>query len=107
MECFVSGLPCQRLPDLNMKWGVTMDTNAPLISIITPVYQVNPYLAEFFDSISAQSCDNFELILIDDGSTVGSLEACKTFAKSAAYVRHIDQGRKGVSPTRNRGIKAA
>ena len=54
-----------------------MKSRYELISIIVPVYNVEKYLDRCIESILAQSYTNFELLLIDDGSTDGSLRICK------------------------------
>lgn len=49
----------------------------PLISVIVPVYNTAPFLDECLESIALQSCDNMEVILVDDGSTDGSNAICR------------------------------
>lgn len=57
-----------------MNAQTTPTQNAPLFSVIVPIYNVQNYLGECLDSILAQDCDDFELLLINDGSTDDSLE---------------------------------
>ena len=52
-----------------------------LVSIIVPVYNVYPYLAQCLDSLCAQSWRQMEIILIDDGSTDGSENICDRYAE--------------------------
>ena len=53
-----------------------MENNNPQISIIVPVYNVKEYLKECLDSLLSQSFKNYEIVLVDDGSTDGSSEMC-------------------------------
>lgn len=76
----------------------------PLISIIVPVYNASLLIERCINSVLAQTYSEFELILIDDGSTDNSLLACQHLASkdSRIIVRHQDN--KGVSVARNLGI---
>ncbi len=78
-----------------------------LISIVVPVYNVGKYLAPSIESVLAQSFDDFELLLVDDGSTDGSAEVCDTYAAKSSKIRVIHQPNQGVSVARNSGIEAA
>lgn len=80
---------------------------APLISIIVPVYNVEKYVEECMRSILTQSYKNWEMILINDGSTDKSLEICKKICKNEKRVIIISQTNKGLPAARNTGIKAA
>lgn len=77
------------------------------ISIIIPCYNVGPYLSRCVESVLAQSYSDFEVILIDDGSTDTTLEKCKEYAKKDYRIRVFSHKNKGVSFARNRGIKEA
>ena len=79
--------------------------NSPLISAIVPVYNVEQYLKKCFDSISSQSYDNIEIILVDDGSTDGCSDLCDRLAKKDKRVKVIHQKNAGLSAARNAGIK--
>ena len=61
------------------------------LSIIIPVYNVEQYLEECIDSVLNQTYQNFELILVDDGSTDGSAEICDRLAEEDKRVRVIHQ----------------
>ncbi len=78
-----------------------------LVSIITPVYNVADYLPRCIDSIVNQTYSNFELILIDDGSSDNSLNICKKYACKDKRVIVFHQENKGVSTARNIGINKA
>ena len=77
------------------------------VSIIVPVYNVVNYLDECIRSILDQSFTDFELILVDDGSTDGSGELCDQWGVKDKRVVVVHQGNRGVSSARNEGIKRA
>ncbi len=76
----------------------------PLISVIVPVYKVEPYLSRCIDSILSQTFTDFELILIDDGSPDNCGRICDEYAKQDARVFVIHQENGGLSSARNAGI---
>lgn len=78
-----------------------------LISIIVPVYNSEKYLSECIESILCQTYPNFELLLINDGSTDSSLDICKMYAVRDNRVILINKSNSGVSPSRNLGIENA
>lgn len=77
------------------------------ISIIVPVYQAAPHLECCIKSFCAQTFEDFELILVDDGSTDGSLQICRDWARRDSRLRVLHQENAGVSAARNTGIDAA
>lgn len=79
----------------------------PKISVIVPVYNVEKYLHRCIDSILAQTFIDFELLLIDDGSTDGSGKICDDFAKKDSRIRIFHKENGGVSSARNLGIDNA
>ena len=80
----------------------------PQYSIIVPVYNVENYLAECIDSLLAQdTAEDYEVILVDDGSTDSSGAICDAYAARDARVRVFHQKNSGVSAARNAGIRAA
>lgn len=78
-----------------------------MISIIIPVYNVEKYLPQCVDSILAQTYQDFEVILVDDGSPDGSPAICNEYAQKDARVRVIHQPNAGVSAARNNGMSVA
>ena len=78
-----------------------------LFSIVVPVYNGEKYLSRCIDSILAQTYDDFEVIIIDDGSTDHSSEICKEYALKDKRVSLISQQNRGVSSARNAGISQA
>lgn len=77
------------------------------ISIIIPVYNVEKYLCQCVDSIINQSYKNFEIILVDDGSTDGSPVLCDEYAKKYDFVEVIHKANGGASDARNTGVLVA
>ena len=63
-----------------------MEERKPLVSVIVPVYNVYPYLRDCVQSVQAQSYQNWELLLVDDGSTDGSGELCDEMAASGCSI---------------------
>ncbi|MEE3745663.1 glycosyltransferase family 2 protein [Streptococcus suis] len=82
--------------------------NTPLISIIVPVYNVENYLDECIRTVLAQTYSNWELLLINDGSTDSSGTICDDYAKGdeRIFIKHIKKS-KGVSEARNTGLSLA
>jgi glycosyltransferase involved in cell wall biosynthesis len=77
------------------------------ISIIIPIYNAEKYLKQVIQSVLAQSYKDFELILVDDGSTDLSSQICKQFAIQDGRIRTIGQKNQGVSTARNTGLSVA
>ena len=78
-----------------------------IVSIIVPVYNAEPYLRRCVDSVLAQSFTNWELILIDDGSTDRSGIICDEYALEDNRINVIHKVNGGVSSARNMGLKMA
>ena len=74
------------------------------ISVIVPVYKVEAYLHRCVDSILRQTCRDFELILVDDGSPDNCPAICDEYAALDPRVRVIHQENGGLSAARNAGI---
>lgn len=77
----------------------------PLVSVVIPLYNKEPHIKRAIDSILAQKIQDFEIIVIDDGSTDKSAEVVKSFTDPR--IRLIHQENAGVSAARNKGIKEA
>ena len=84
-----------------------MFMNQNLLSIITPVYQVEQYLPQCLDSILAQTYPHWELILVDDGSKDRSGEICEEYAKKDGRIRVIHTENRGAGAARNTGFAHA
>lgn len=76
----------------------------PLVSIVVPVYNCETYLREALSSLVAQSYKNFEVILVNDGSTDGSLSILEDFSKIDTRFRIINQKNSGIVNALNNGI---
>ena len=79
----------------------------PIVSVIVPVYKVEPYLRRCVDSILAQTFTDFELILVDDGSPDNSGAICDEYTGKDPRVRVIHQNNGGPSNARNAGLRVA
>ncbi len=77
------------------------------ISISVPVYNAQDYLEACVGSVLNQNFKDFELILVDDGSTDASLDICRRYASEDVRVKVIHKSNGGVSSARNAGIEAA
>lgn len=76
----------------------------PKISIIVPVYKAESYLNKCIDSILSQSFQDFELLLIDDGSPDESGNICNKYAQNDSRIRVFHKENGGVSSARNVGL---
>lgn len=79
----------------------------PIISIIVPVYNAEAYLNRCIDSILEQTIQDFEVILVNDGSKDSSLAICKEYASQDSRVRVFSKPNGGVSSARNYAIEHA
>ena len=76
-------------------------------SIIIPVYQTEKYIIDCIESVLKQDSDDYELILVDDGSTDGSSKICDQYASQFEKISVIHKRNGGLSDARNKGIRAA
>lgn len=79
----------------------------PKISIIVPVYNAEKYIDRCMQSIYAQTLDDYEIILVNDGSKDNSLSICEGYAKKDNRVRVVDKENGGAGSARNAGIELA
>lgn len=77
----------------------------PTVSVIIPLYNKEPHIKRAIDSVLAQKVQDFEIIIVDDGSTDKSAKVVREFTDPK--IRLIQQENAGVSAARNRGIKEA
>jgi CDP-glycerol glycerophosphotransferase len=83
------------------------DKVAKLVSVIVPIHNVAPYLAECLDSVRRQTHRELEVIMVDDGSTDNSAEIAEQFAAADSRFRLIRQENGGLSAARNAGVPHA
>ena len=81
--------------------------NCDLVSVIIPIYNPGEALKRCLDSVTRQTYPSLEIILINDGSTDGSDELCRSFAEADSRIIYISQSNSGVSASRNRGLEIA
>ena len=77
----------------------------PLISVIIPVYNIEPYIERCIRSVIAQTYKNLEIIVVDDGSTDNGGRICDKIAAEDSRIKVIHQPNNGLSAARNTGIK--
>lgn len=76
-------------------------------SIIVPVYNVQDYLKKCLDSIVNQDYDDYEIVLVNDGSTDGSAKICEQYAEIYKCIKYYVKNNGGLSDARNFGIEHA
>ena len=83
----------------------TIKEKTIMVSVIVPIYNVEEYLEECLESIRNQTYTNIEVILVNDGSTDGSIEICERFCQQDNRFKLLTQENQGLSAARNRGVK--
>ena len=84
-----------------------MTGRRPAVSVIVPVHDLRSLLEETVRSVQAQTCPDWELLLVDDGSTDGSGDLCDRLQCEDARIRALHGPHAGVSHARNAGLDAA
>jgi glycosyltransferase involved in cell wall biosynthesis len=79
----------------------------PLVTVVTPVYNIAKYVGEAIDSVLRQTFTNFEYLVIDDGSQDNSIEVVRSHIRDDPRVRLLAFEHKGLSAVRNTGIREA
>ncbi len=85
------------------------DTDSALVTVVTIFLNGGVYLAEAIESVLAQQYTNWELVLVDDGSTDGSTQVARSYAERfrdrIRYVEHPGHENRGMSASRNLGVR--
>ena len=79
----------------------------PLLTVVIPVYNVEKYLKRCVESVLVQEWHNFEILLIDDGSSDSSPQICEDYVKAYDFISVIHKENGGLSEARNTGISLA
>ena len=79
----------------------------PVVSIIMPAYNVEPYIGDAIRSALAQTFTDFELIVVDDGSKDGTAQVVKELARQDPRVQLVQQANRGLAGARNSALRAA
>ncbi len=78
-----------------------------LVSVIIPIYKVEPYIRECLDSVINQTYRNLEIILVDDGSPDGCPKICDEYAENDSRIKVVHKENGGLSDARNKGLDVA
>ena len=78
-----------------------------LLTVVIPVYNVEKYLKRCIESILIQEWKNYDILLVDDGSTDNSPQICDDYAKAYDFISVIHKKNGGLSAARNTGISHA
>lgn len=81
------------------------NSRVPAFSVIVPAYNVEPYIAECLESLLNQTFQDYELVIVNDGSTDGTLNIIRQYEEKFSDVKVIDQPNKGLSAARNSGLQ--
>jgi glycosyltransferase involved in cell wall biosynthesis len=80
---------------------------SPAVSVIMPAYNVERYIADSIESVLAQTYTDFELVIVNDGSTDGTLAIAERYAARARAIRVVSQENRGLAGARNTGLRNA
>lgn len=92
-------------PIISQEKGRLVNNYLPAVSIIMPVYNSEKYVGQAIQSVLKQSFKNFELIIIDDGSTDDSGKICDQYAENDSRITVVHKENGGVCSARNLGIR--
>lgn len=92
---------------MDMEKKREMEIKRPHVSVIIPIYNTKPYLESCIQSASEQTLQNIEIICVNDGSTDGSEEIVKEYAKKDQRIKLISRENGGLSAARNTGLQYA
>src|SRR3954468_6189958 len=84
-----------------------MPPDTPAVSVLMPAYNVEPYIGDAVRSVLAQSFTDFELLVVDDGSTDGSAEAVRPLADRDSRIRLVQQANRGLAGACNTALRMA
>ncbi|MDC6078319.1 glycosyl transferase [Limosilactobacillus fermentum] len=84
-----------------------MNLKEPLVSIVVPIYNVQDFVEKCIKSILKQTFQDFELLLVNDGSTDNSIKVCKQYMHKDERIRILNKENGGLSDARNYGIDRA
>lgn len=84
-----------------------MNQHTPLISIIIPYYNCEKYITETLESVEKQTYHNYEVILVNDGSSASSTAYIEQLVQDKGYIQYFYQHNSGASSARNHGAKYA
>lgn len=92
-------------------WGLVRDwwcsLAMPVFSVVIPVYNVEPWLPRCVESVLGQGFSDFEVVLVDDGSSDGSPALCESYASTDARVKVVHKPNGGLCSARNAGLAIA
>ena len=107
-ELVRAGLTQAQFDEIEAMWvRMRCDYPSPSISVIMPAFNVADYLDQCLESVVRQTFGDFEVLLIDDGSTDGTGELCEDWSRRDWRIHCIRKANSGVSPSRNLGIELA
>lgn len=89
------------------RFVLTENSRLPMISVIIPVYNVEKYVGKCLSSLVEQTYRDFEIIAVNDGSTDNSLDILRHFEAKYDFIKVINQENRGMSQSRNLGLKLA
>ena len=79
----------------------------PTVTVVIPAYNATRYIAETIDTVLAQTYRNFEVVVVDDGSTDGTIKLITELGQRDSRIKLVSQANRGVSAARNTGIERA